>query len=97
MVIWTTNFLNPEKFLQTASGRLDLFSCLSTRRSLSAPWKRFRKREQDQAVYKSGLRRSCSHRNLGLWGRGVYWSRCTGTWGLGYKIKRLILSQEEIS
>ena len=29
-VIWTTNFLNREKkFPQTASGRLDLFSCLT--------------------------------------------------------------------
>ena len=27
-VIWTTNFLNPEKFPQTASRRLDLSSCL---------------------------------------------------------------------
>jgi len=28
-VIWTKNFLNPEEFPQTASGRLDLFSCLA--------------------------------------------------------------------
>ena len=28
VVIWTKNFLNPEKFPQTACGRLDLFSCL---------------------------------------------------------------------
>ena len=31
VVIWTKNFLNPEKFPQTASGRLDLFSCLWSR------------------------------------------------------------------
>ena len=28
VVIWTINFLNPKKFPQTASWRLDLFSCL---------------------------------------------------------------------
>ena len=27
-VIWTTNFLNPQKFPQAAPGRLDLFPCL---------------------------------------------------------------------